>query len=355
VLASEVTGEDAVDQALIDQLMIELDGTPNKSRLGANAILAVSMAACKAAAEACGLPLYRYVGGANARTLPVPFMNIINGGAHADNTLDPQEFMIVPHGAPSFSEALRMGVEVFHHLKTILKKKGLATAVGDEGGFAPDLRSSEEAMDTILEAIAAAGYKVGGQISLALDVAASELREGKRYVFKKSGGGVKTAEQMVDMYRKWVKDYPLVSIEDGVAEDDWPAWKLLTEALGSRVQLVGDDLFVTNPEIVARGIQEHVANAVLIKVNQIGTLTETLDCVELATRAGYTCMMSHRSGETEDVTIADLAVATNCGQIKTGSASRTDRVAKYNELLRIEEELGPMARFPGRTALNPRP
>jgi enolase len=355
VLASEVTGEDAVDQALIDQLMIELDGTPNKSRLGANAILAVSMAACKAAAEACGLPLYRYVGGANARTLPVPFMNIINGGAHADNTLDPQEFMIVPHGAPSFSEALRMGVEVFHHLKAILKKKGLATAVGDEGGFAPDLRSSEEAMDTILEAIAAAGYKAGGQISLALDVAASELREGKRYVFKKSGGGAKTAEQMVDMYRKWAKDYPLVSIEDGLAEDDWPAWKLLTEALGSRVQLVGDDLFVTNPEIVARGIQEHVANAVLIKVNQIGTLTETLDCVLLATRAGYTCMMSHRSGETEDVTIADLAVATNCGQIKTGSASRTDRVAKYNELLRIEEELGPMARFPGRTALNPRP
>jgi enolase len=354
VLASEVTGEDAVDQALVDQLMIELDGTPNKGRLGANAILAVSMATCKAAAEACGLPLYRYVGGANARTLPVPFMNIINGGAHADNTLDPQEFMIVPHGAPSFAEALRMGVEVFHHLKTILKKKGLATAVGDEGGFAPDLRSSEEAMDTILEAIGAAGYKAGDQISLALDVAASELHEGKRYVFKKSGGAAKTAEQMVDMYRHWAKDYPLVSIEDGVAEDDWPAWKLLSEALGSRVQLVGDDLFVTNPEIVARGLREHVANAVLIKVNQIGTLTETLDCVELATRAGYTCMMSHRSGETEDVTIADLAVATGCGQIKTGSASRTDRVAKYNQLLRIEEELGPMARFPGRAALNPR-
>ena len=354
VLASEVTGEDAVDQALIDQLMIELDGTPNKSRLGANAILAVSLAACKAAAEACGLPLYRYVGGASARTLPVPFMNIINGGAHAGNTLDPQEFMIVPHSAPSFSEALRMGVEVFHHLKAILMKKGLATAVGDEGGFAPDLGSSEEAMDTILEAIAAAGYKAGDQISLALDVAASELREGKRYVFKKSGGAAKTAEQMVDMYRRWAKDYPLVSIEDGVAEDDWPAWKLLTEALGARLQLVGDDVFVTNPEIVARGIKEHVANAVLIKVNQIGTLTETLDCVELATRAGYTCMMSHRSGETEDVTIADLAVATGCGQIKTGSASRSDRVAKYNQLLRIEEELGPMARFPGRTALNPR-
>jgi enolase len=354
VLASEVTGEDAVDQALIDQLMIDLDGTPNKSRLGANAILAVSLAVGKAAAEACGLPLYRYVGGANARTLPVPFLNIINGGAHADNTLDPQEFMIVPHGAPSFSDALRMGVEVFHHLKTILKKKGLATSVGDEGGFAPDLRSSEEAMDTIVEAIAAAGYKAGDQISLALDVAASELHEGKRYVFKKSGGAARTAEQMVDMYRKWAKDYPIVSIEDGLAEDDWPAWKLLTETLGARLQLVGDDLFVTNPEIVARGLKEHVANAVLVKVNQIGTLTETLDCVELATRAGYTCMMSHRSGETEDVTIADLAVATNCGQIKTGSASRTDRVAKYNQLLRIEEELGPMARFPGRAALNPR-
>jgi enolase len=281
-------------------------------------------------------------------------MNIINGGAHADNTLDPQEFMIVPHGASSFSESLRMGVEVFHQLKAILKKKGLATSVGDEGGFAPDLPSSEAAMETILEAIAAAGYKAGDQIALALDVAASELHEGKKYAFKKSGGGPKTADQMVDMYRKWVKDYPIVSTEDGVAEGDWPAWKALTEALGAKVQLVGDDLFVTNPEIVARGIRERVANAVLVKVNQIGTLTETLDCVELASRASYTCMMSHRSGETEDVTIADLAVATNCGQIKTGSASRTDRVAKYNQLLRIEEELGPMARFPGRAALNPR-
>ena len=354
VLASEVVGEDALDQALVDQLMIELDGTPNKSRLGANAILAVSLAVSKAAAEACGQPLYRYVGGPNARTLPVPCMTLVNGGAHADNTLDPQEFMIVPHGAPSFSDALRMGVEVFHHLKTILKKKGLSTAVGDEGGFAPDLRSSEEALDTILEAIGAAGYKAGEQISLALDVAASELHEGRKYVFKKSGGAARSADQMVDMYRKWVKDYPIVSIEDGVAEGDWPAWKALTEALGTQVQLVGDDLFVTNPEIVARGIAEHVANAVLIKVNQIGTLTETLDCVELATRAAYTCMMSHRSGETEDVTIADLAVATNCGQIKTGSASRSDRVAKYNQLLRIEEELGPMARFAGRAALNPR-
>jgi enolase len=353
-LAGEVVGEDALDQALIDSLMIDLDGSPNKKHLGANAILAISMAVAKAAAESTGQSLYRYVGGANARTLPVPFMNIINGGAHADNTLDPQEFMIVPHGADSFAESLRWGVEVFHTLKGILKKKGLATSVGDEGGFAPDLKSSEEALETILEAIKAAGYKPGTQISLALDVAASELYEGKKYVFKKSGGAVKTSEQMIAMYEKWVKDYPIVSLEDGLGEKDWAGWKLLTEALGAKVQLVGDDLFVTNPEILARGIEEGIANAVLVKVNQIGTLTETLDCVAMAVRAGYTCMMSHRSGETEDVTIADLAVATNCGQIKTGSASRTDRVAKYNQLLRIEEELGPMARFPGRSALNPR-
>jgi enolase len=353
-LAGEILGEDALDQALVDALMIELDGTATKSRLGANAILAVSMAVAKAAAEATAQPLYRYVGGASARTLPVPFMNIINGGAHADNTLDPQEFMIVPHGAPSFTEALRMGVEVFHTLKGILKKKGMATSVGDEGGFAPDLQSSEEALETILEAIKAAGYKAGAQISLALDVAASEFHEGKKYVFKKSGGAVKTPEQMVAMYEQWVKDYPIVSLEDGVGEKDWAAWKLLTEKLGTRIQLVGDDLFVTNPEILARGIREGIANSVLVKVNQIGTLTETLDCVAMAGRAGYTCMMSHRSGETEDVTIADLAVATSCGQIKTGSASRTDRVAKYNQLLRIEEELGPMARFAGRSALNPR-
>jgi enolase len=353
-LAGEVVGEDALDQALIDLLMIDLDGSGNKSRLGANAILAVSLAVAKAAADACGLPLYRYVGGATARTLPVPFMNIVNGGAHADNTLDPQELMVVPHGAPSFAEALRMGTEVFHHLKAILKKKGLGTAVGDEGGFAPDVKSSEEALETILDAVRAAGYKPGTQIALALDVAASELHEGKKYVFRKSGGGSKTADQMVAMYEKWVEAYPIVSIEDGMGEKDWDGWKALTEALGSRIQLVGDDLFVTNPEIVARGIQERVANAVLIKVNQIGTLTETLDCVALATRAGYACMMSHRSGETEDVTIADLAVATGCGQIKTGSLSRTDRVAKYNQLLRIEEELGPMAKFPGRSALNPR-
>ena len=353
-LAAELLGEDALDQALVDSLMIELDGTANKERLGANAILAVSLAVAKAAAEATAQPLYRYVGGANARTLPVPFMNIINGGAHADNTLDPQEFMIVPHGAPTFAEALRMGVEVFHTLKGILKKKGLATSVGDEGGFAPDLRSNEEALETILEAIKGAGYKAGTQISLALDVAASELHEGKKYVFKKSGGAVKTSEQMVAMYEKWVKDYPIVSLEDGLGEKDWPGWKALTQALGSQVQLVGDDLFVTNPEILARGIEEGIANSVLVKVNQIGTLTETLDCVAMAVRAGYTCMMSHRSGETEDVTIADLAVATSCGQIKTGSASRTDRVAKYNQLLRIEEEIDPMARYAGRSALNPR-
>jgi enolase len=353
-LAGEILGEDATDQALIDQLMIDLDGSPNKSRLGANAILAVSLAVARAAAEATGQPLYRYVGGVAARTLPVPLMNIVNGGAHADNTLDPQEFMIVPHAAATFAEALRMGVEVFHHLKAILKKKKMATSVGDEGGFAPDLRSSEEALELILDAIKAAGYKPGAQISLALDVAASEFHEGKKYVFKKSGGAIKTPEQMVAMYETWVKDYPIVSIEDGVGEGDWPAWKALTEALGDRVQLVGDDLFVTNPEILARGIREGVANSVLVKVNQIGTLTETLDCVALAARAGYTSIMSHRSGETEDTTIADLAVATNCGMIKTGSASRTDRVAKYNQLLRIEEELGPMARYAGRSALNPR-
>ncbi len=353
-LSGQVIGEDALDQALIDTLMIDLDGTENKSRLGANAILAVSLAVARAAAEATGQPLYRYVGGANARTLPVPFMNIVNGGAHADNKLDPQEFMIVPHGAKTFAEALRMGVEVFHNLKAILKKGGHATAVGDEGGFAPSLRSNEEVLETLLDAIRTAGYKPGSQISLALDVAASEFHEGKKYVFKKSGGAVKSSDQMVAMYEKWVKDYPIVSIEDGVGEKDWEGWKALTDALGQKVQLVGDDLFVTNPEILAKGIRDGIANAVLVKVNQIGTLSETLDCVALATRASYTCMMSHRSGETEDTTIADLAVATNCGQIKTGSASRTDRVAKYNQLLRIEEDLGPMARFAGLGALNPR-
>jgi enolase 1/2/3 len=353
-IAGELLGENGLDQAIVDQLMIDLDGTETKKRLGANAILAVSLACAKAGAEHSGLSLYRYVGGPNARTLPVPFMNIVNGGAHADNTLDPQEFMIVPHGADSFSEALRMGVEVFHHLKAILKKKGLATSVGDEGGFAPDLKSNEQVLETVLDAIRAAGYKAGSQISLALDVAASELHDGKKYVFKKSGGAVRSSDQMVKMYEQWVKAYPIVSIEDGVGEKDWTGWKALTDALGAKVQLVGDDLFVTNPKILAEGIEAGVANSVLVKVNQIGSLTETLDCVALAGRAGYTCMMSHRSGETEDATIADLAVATNCGQIKTGSASRSDRIAKYNQLLRIEEELGPMARFVGKAALNPR-
>jgi enolase len=354
VLSGQVIGEDALDQRLIDQLMIELDGTESKRRLGANAILAVSLAVAKAAAEAVGLPLYRYVGGVNARTLPVPFMNILNGGAHADNKVDPQEFMVVPHGGGSFAEALRMGVEVFHHLKGLLKKKGYSTAVGDEGGFAPDVKSNEEALETILDAIRAAGYKAGTQVSLALDVAASEFHEGKRYVFKKSTGEVKSSEQMVRMYEKWVKAYPIVSLEDGVGEKDWEGWKALTRALGSKVQLVGDDLFVTNPRILAQGIAEGVANSVLVKVNQIGTLSETLDCVGMANAAGYTCMISHRSGETEDTIIADLAVATGCGQIKTGSASRTDRVAKYNQLLRIEQELGPMGRFAGKAAINPR-
>jgi enolase len=354
-IAGELVGEDALDQRLVDQLMIELDGTDNKSRLGANAILAVSLAVARAGAESTGQTLYRYVGGVNARTLPVPFMNIVNGGAHADNTLDPQEFMIVPHGAPTFAEALRMGVEVFHTLKGILKKKGQLTTVGDEGGFAPNLASSEEVLDTILEAVRGAGYEPGAQIALALDVAASEFHEGKAYVFKKSGGGSRSSDEMVRMYERWVASYPIVSLEDGLGEKDWEGWKALTEALGRRIQLVGDDLFVTNPAILARGIEQGIANAVLVKVNQIGSLTETLDCVALAGRAGYTGMMSHRSGETEDTTIADLAVATNCGQIKTGSLSRTDRVAKYNQLLRIEEELGPMALYPGKSALNPRP
>jgi enolase len=354
VIGGEVIGEDALDQALVDQLMIDLDGTPSKKKLGANAILAVSLAVAKAAAETTGQPLYRYVGGVAARTLPVPCMNIINGGAHADNKLDPQEFMVAPHGFDRFAEALRAGTEIFHQLKALLKKRGHSTAVGDEGGFAPNLESSEEALDLIVEAISAAGYKPGGQVGIALDPAASELHDGKKYVFKKSGGAAKSSAQMVAMYAKWVKDYPIVSIEDGLGEKDWAGWAELTKALGEKVQLVGDDLFVTNPAILSEGIEKGIANAILIKVNQIGTLTETLECMAVAGRAGYTCMMSHRSGETEDTTIADLAVATNCGQIKTGSASRTDRIAKYNQLLRIEEELGPMARFAGRAAFNPR-
>ena len=354
VIAGEVIGEDALDQTLVDELMIELDGTPFKKKLGANAILAVSMAVAKAAAEATGQPLYRYIGGVNARTLPVPCMNIINGGAHADNKLDPQEFMVAPHGFGSFAEALRAGAEIFHHLKAILKKNGYSTSVGDEGGFAPNLKSSEEALATIVDAIRAAGYKAGSQVSIALDPAASELHDGKKYVFKKSGGAVKSSDQMIAMYEKWVKDYPILSIEDGLGEKDWKGWADLTKALGGKIQLVGDDLFVTNPKILAEGIEKGICNSILIKVNQIGSLTETLDCMALAGRAGYTCMVSHRSGETEDTTIADLAVATNAGQIKTGSASRTDRVAKYNQLLRIEEELGPAAKYAGRAAFNPR-
>jgi len=355
VLSAEVVGEDALDQALVDQLMIDLDGTDNKKKLGANAILAVSLAVAKAAAETTGLPLYRYIGGANARTLPVPFMNVLNGGAHADNKVDFQEFMIVPHGFTTFAEALRAGAEVFHALKGALKKKGYSTSVGDEGGFAPNVKSNEEGIETILEAITLAGYKTGTQVAIAFDVAASEFYEGKnKYVLRKSGGGTKTSEQLIAMYERWVKVYPLVSIEDGLGEKDWAGWADLTKALGSRVQLVGDDNFVTNPKILAEGIEKGIANSILIKVNQIGSLTETLDCMALAGRAGYTCMVSHRSGETEDTTIADLAVATNCGMIKTGSASRTDRIAKYNQLLRIEEELGPMARFAGRGAINPR-
>ena len=353
-LSGEVIGEDALEQGLIDQLMIDLDGSDTKKKLGANAILAVSLAVAKAAAEASGMPLFRYVGGVNARTLPVPFMNIINGGAHADNKLDPQEFMVVPHGFSTFAEALRAGVETFHHLKTILKKRGHATSVGDEGGFAPNLRSSEEALETIVDAIRAAGYKPGTQVSLALDPAASEFHDGKKYVFKKSDGAVKSSDQMIAMYERWVKAFPIVSIEDGLGEKDWNGWADLTKALGKKIQLVGDDLFVTNTRILAEGIAKGIGNSILIKVNQIGSLTETLDCVALAGRAGYTCQMSHRSGETEDSTIADLAVATGCGQIKTGSASRTDRVAKYNQLLRIEEELGPLARYAGRAAFNPR-
>ena len=350
-IADLLIGEDAIGQVVVDQLMIDADGTKNKSRLGANAILAVSLANAKAAAASVGLPLYRYLGGPGARTLPVPQMNIVNGGAHADNKLDPQEFMIVPVGAPSFAEALRMGAEVFHTLKGLLKKKGFATSVGDEGGFAPDLPSSEGVIETVLAAITAAGFKPGTDIALALDVAASELHEGKKYVFRKSGEKEKTSDQMVSMYESWVKKYPIVSIEDGLGESDWEGWKALTDALGSKCQLVGDDLFVTNPEILAEGIRKGVANSILVKVNQIGTLTETLQCVALATRSSYSAVMSHRSGETEDVTIADLAVATNCGQIKTGSASRTDRIAKYNQLLRIEEELGPAALFAGSSTI----
>jgi enolase len=340
-------GFDPTDQLGIDSAMIELDGTPNKSNLGANAILAVSLGAARAAAQTVGLPLYRYLGGPLARVMPVPMMNIINGGAHATNTVDFQEFMIVPVGAESFSDALRMGAEVFHCLKKVLVKRKLATGVGDEGGFAPDLRDDEEAIKVILEAIDAAGYAAGKEIALALDCAASELYVDGTYTFKKSGAGKKDAKGMIDLYQQWINEYPIVSIEDGLAEDDWDGWAKLTAALGDRCQLVGDDLFVTNTERLARGIENGVGNAILIKVNQIGTLSETLESIEMARAAGYLSVISHRSGETEDTFIADLAVATGAGQIKTGSASRTDRVAKYNQLLRIEEQLGGAAEFPG--------
>jgi enolase len=346
-IAEEIIGFDATDQVGVDRLMIELDGTPNKSNLGANAILGVSLAVAKAAAGVLGTPLYRYLGGPDAKVLPVPMMNILNGGKHADNNVDLQEFMVVPVDAVNFAEALRMGTETFHSLKSVLKKKGYNTAVGDEGGFAPDLKSNEEAIEVILEAIEKAGMKPGKDIYLALDPAASEFFEKKKYVFAKSDKSARTPEQMVKFYEDWVKQYPIISIEDGMAENDWDGWKLLTDALGDKIQLVGDDLFVTNTEMLAKGIERGIANSILIKVNQIGTLTETLDCIEMAKRSGYTTILSHRSGETEDTTIADLAVATNAGQIKTGSASRTDRVAKYNQLLRIEEELATNAIFPG--------
>jgi enolase len=340
-------GHDVTDQIGIDAAMIDLDGTANKSSLGANAMLAVSLAVARGAAQSVNLPLYRYLGGPLARVLPVPMMNILNGGAHATNTVDFQEFMIVPVGAESFADALRMGTEVFHSLKKVLVKRKLATGVGDEGGFAPDLKDDEEAIKVILEAIDAAGYAAGKEIALALDCAASELHSNGIYTFKKSGADRRDADGMVDLYKTWLDEYPIVSIEDGLAEDDWDGWAKLTQALGDRCQLVGDDLFVTNTERLARGIEAGVGNAILIKVNQIGTLSETLEAIEMARAAGYLSVISHRSGETEDTFIADLAVATGAGQIKTGSASRTDRIAKYNQLLRIEEQLGTAGEFPG--------
>jgi enolase len=345
-IAPALTGLVAADQVGIDRAMIELDGTPNKGKLGANAILAVSMATARAAAEESGMPLYRYLGGPLARILPVPMMNILNGGAHATNTVDFQEYMIVPVGADTFADALRMGAEVFHALKKVLVKRKLSTGVGDEGGFAPDLASDEDALKVVVEAIESAGYAPGTEIAIALDPAASELYKGKSYVFKKSGRGTLNAEGMIELYARWLDEYPIVSIEDGLAEDDWAGWAKLTAALGDRVQLVGDDIFVTSTERLARGIREDVGNAILIKLNQIGTVTETLEAIDLARANGYQSVISHRSGETEDTFIADLAVATGAGQIKTGSASRTDRVAKYNQLLRIEEMLGDSAEYP---------
>jgi enolase len=356
-IAKALAGADARDQKKLDQRMIELDGTPNKGKLGANAILAVSMAAARAAAADAKEPLYKYLARfskeSSAKKLPVPMMNILNGGAHADNSVDAQEFMVMPIGAPSFHEALRWGVEVFHALKSVLKKNGYSTAVGDEGGFAPNLKSNDEAIERVLEAINAAGYKPGEQIAIALDPAASEFydKDKKKYVFKKSDKSERTSEEMIAYWENWVKQYPIVSIEDGLSEEDWPGWQAVTRDLGKKLQLVGDDIFVTNPEIFARGIKEKIGNAILIKLNQIGTVTETIAAIEMARKAGYASIVSHRSGETEDTFIADLAVGLGTGQIKTGSASRTDRICKYNQLLRIEEELGSKAKFPGRKAL----
>jgi enolase len=348
IIAPALLGSEVTDQTGLDAMMIELDGTPNKSKLGANAILAVSMAAAKAGAEESLLPLYRYIGGTNAKILPMPMMNILNGGAHADNKIDFQEFMIMPIGAKTFSEGLRWGVEIFHVLKSVLKKKGFSTNVGDEGGFAPNIQSNEEAIETVLMAVQAAGYKTGTQVAIAIDSANSELWDGKKkkYVFHKSSGKEMSSEQLVKYWEKWVKQYPIVSLEDGMAEDDWNGWKMLTDALGTKCQLVGDDVFVTNVERLQQGIDKGIGNALLVKVNQIGTVTETINAVALAQNNGYNTIMSHRSGETEDTTIADLAVALNCGQIKTGSASRTDRIAKYNQLLRIEEQLGSSGIYP---------
>ncbi len=347
-IAEELLGYDVADQTGIDQLMIEMDGTDNKSKLGANAMLAVSMAIAKAAAEEAGLPLFRYIGGTNAKVLPIPMMNILNGGAHADNKIDFQEFMVMPVGASTFSEGLRWGVEIFHALKIVLKKKGYSTNVGDEGGFAPNIGSNEEAIETVLLAIQASGYKTGSQIMIAMDAANSELwkADKKKYVFHKSDGKELTSDDLVEFWTKWADQYPIISIEDGMAEDDWEGWKALTESIGSKVQLVGDDLFVTNVKRLQKGIDQKIGNALLVKVNQIGTITETINAVILAQHNGYNTIMSHRSGETEDTTIADLAVALNCGQIKTGSASRSDRMAKYNQLLRIEELLGASAVYP---------
>ncbi len=349
IIAEEIIGLNVFDQASIDRLMIDLDGTPNKGKLGANAILGVSLAVAKAAADELGMPLYQYVGGINSKTLPVPMLNILNGGAHADNNVDIQEFMVMPVGALNFREALRMGAEIFHSLKSVLKSKGLNTAVGDEGGFAPNLSSNEEALKTIVEAIEKAGYKPGEEVALALDVAATEMYDEEKKVYNLAGEGRSlTVEEMIDYYEELVNKYPIISIEDGLAEDDWDGWKLLTERLGKRIQLVGDDLFVTNTERLKKGIELGVANSVLVKLNQIGSLTETLDTIEMAKINGYTAVISHRSGETEDTTIADLAVATNAGQIKTGAPSRTDRVAKYNQLLRIEDNLGEEAIYKGK-------